>query len=93
MPGRFTRGHIQPTKEIINNVAVIRNHFVKDKDSKYFVCNARAQKPTTFLSIHMYDMWIEEDFDFALAGALDKFSENDVSDPPYLNYYPTNPVQ
>ena len=92
LPNRFTRGHIQPVKEIINNTAVIRNHFIKDKDSKYFVCNARAQKPTTFLTIHMYDLWIEEDFNFALAG-MPKFEAGDTIDSPYLNYYPTNPVQ
>lgn len=93
LPSRFTRGFIQPTKEIIDgNVAVIRNQFIKNKDSKYFVCNARAEKPTTFLAIHMYDLWIEEDFHFALAG-MPKFSAIDEIDAPYLNYYPTNPVQ
>ena len=100
LPDRFTRGYIQPTKEIrvltdvngqTQQVAVVRNHFIKDKDSKYFVCNARAEKPTTFLQIYMYDLWIEQDFSFALAG-MQKFSENDEIDPRYLNYYPTNPV-
>ena len=88
---RFVRGYIQPTREVINNTAVVRNHFIKDKDSKYFVCNARAEKPTTFLDIYMYDLWIEEDFDMSLAGSS-KFTAADVIDPKYLNYYPTNPV-
>ena len=101
LPLRFTRGNIQPVKEIrlltdedgvTRQVAVVRNHFVKDKDSKYFICNARAQKPTTFTQIYMYDLWIEDDFEFALAG-MEKFSGNDVIDGRYLNYYPTNPVQ
>ena len=88
LPLRFTRGSIQPVKEIrvltdengdTRQVAVIRNHFIKDKDSKYFVCNARAERPTTFTQIYMYDLWIKNDFSFALAG-MQKFSENDVID-------------
>ena len=88
LSGRFVRGKIQPTLEVINNTEVVRNHFIKDVNSKYFICNGKASKPAgSFTKIWLYDIYFEKDFNFSLAGAK-KFEMNDTIDGAFMNYPP-----